>query len=44
MVQMLQSQPGLGSTVMHVHTYDGKAQIAVKDFGEPPEGLDQYSF
>lgn len=31
MVQMLQSQPGLGSTVMHVHTYDGKAQIAVNN-------------
>ena len=29
LVQMLQSQPGLGSTVMHVHTYDGRAQIAV---------------
>lgn len=28
---MLQSQPGLGSTVMHVHTYDGRAQIAVKN-------------
>ena len=30
LVQMLQSQSGLGSTVVHVHTYNGKAQIAVK--------------